>query len=403
MQRSAFSSMAAIGLPPDEVVTALLSGVVRVRRRIEIYESDGVTKFNIPYWNQRLVTGSVTFDRERDERRMCDITLDNSDRLLINDPYTGFWFDKIIKAFWGLIYYDAAGTQKYWETPIGEYLIDRIDESKFPHTIKLTGRDYAKKCLGSRLQYSLQFPAMTSIESIIQSLAANAGVTKFAMPLTGLVYAKDIVFERGKERWNVMKQVADTVSHEVFFRADGKLTMAPYPDPTFDPLIWTFEGGATQGSLVKWDRSSNDSNLFNHIIIAGSSSTATDGTGIVSTVFAEARNDDPGSPTRIARIGDRTKPVIQSDYITSDSQAQSLANALLKISALEEYNINFESSVLPWIDVGTIVGIDDDSPSVYSPKRFLLSSLSIPLRLGAMTGVGRRVTMVGSLQTWGFE
>lgn len=397
-------SFARIDTPPDEVIYALLAGVVRVRRRVEIYEADAVTKFNIPFWDQRLIDGTVTLDRERDERRMCDITLDNTDRLLINDPYNGFWFDKVLKVFWGVRYFDTFGIERYWEAQVGEFMIDRIDEGRFPHTVKITGRDYAKKCLLSRIQYSLQFPSMTPVESIIQALAANAGITKFALPNTHLVYNKDIVFERGKERWAVMKDVADTVAHEVFFRADGKLTMAPYPDPTYDPLIWTFQGGEGEdgdfpGSLVKYERSSNDSNIFNHILVAGASAQNTD--GLTETVFAEARNDDPGSPTRISRIGDRVKPPIQSDYIISQGQAQQLAQSLLNVSALEEYTINFESVVLPWIDVGTVVGIEDDSASIYTPKRFLLSSLSIPLKLGAMSGVGRRVTMVGSTQAWG--
>jgi hypothetical protein len=44
-------------IPADEVIDALISGMVRVRRRAEIYEADGVTPFNIEGWDARLTGG----------------------------------------------------------------------------------------------------------------------------------------------------------------------------------------------------------------------------------------------------------------------------------------------------------------------------------------------------------
>jgi hypothetical protein len=392
-------SLTSSGLPPDEVLDALTAGVVRIRRRAEIYESDSTTKFDIPYWDQRLVEGTVTVDRERDERRMCDLTLDNGDGLLKHDPYNGFWFDKIIKVFWGIKYYDQLGNTKLWEVQIGEFMIDRIDENRFPDLVKVTGRDYAKKCLTSKIQYSLSFPSFTPIEQIIQAVAANAGVTKFNLPITGQVYNRSIVFERGLERWKVLQQVADTIGYEVFFQGDGKLTMQRYPDPTYDPVAWEFTQGSPDGTLVEYKRSSNDSRIFNHIFVVGATTTVND---ISTTVFSEKRNDDPGSPTRISRIGDRVMPPVQSDYITDQTQADNLAAQLLAVNSLEEYSIDFSSVILPWLDAGDIITVEDDAATDFTPKRFLFSNFTIPLGLGAMTGNARRVTMVGSRQTWEF-
>lgn len=385
-------SLVDYGKPSDEVLNALTAGVVRVRRRVEIYEPDAITPYDIDNWNARLVDGTVTVDRERDERRMCDFTLENNDGQLINDPNNGFWYDKILKAFWGIRYYDAYGVEKHWETQIGEFMIDRIDEDLFPNTIKVTGRDYTKKCLVSKLSTSMTFPQYTKVEDILTALASNAGVTKIDIPFTGQVYTDKIVFERGTERWKVMKQVADTVGMEPYFRPDGYLTMKPYPDPTFDPLRWTFAPGDPDGTLVKYTRSSNDTNLYNHLIVVGST---TEIDGISESVFSERMNTNPFSPTRIDRIGDRVK-IIQSDYITDQGQADNLADQLLAINALEEYQINFESVMLPWLEAGDIVGIIDDTPDTYTPKRFLLSQFSLPMKLGSMSGVGRRITIVGS-------
>lgn len=386
-----------VGMPADEVVDALLAGIVRVKRRAEIYEADAVTKFNIDRWDARLAEGgSITLDRDRDERRMCDLLFDNSDNALQINPTNGFWYDKIIKCFWGINYFNSEGQPAFWEAQVGEFMIDRIDESYFPEMIKVTGRDYTKKCLVSKLKFSVQFPKYTPIENMIRALAANAGVTKFALPVTGQVYDRDAVFERGTDRWKVMTDLADSVGYEVYFRGDGYLTMKPYPDPVYSPIAWIFRPGALDGTLVDWSRSSNDSRIKNHIVVTGAK-LAND-FEFTETVFAEAINEDLGSPTSVSRIGDRVE-FIDSDYITTTAQAQMLADQRLRIAALEEYEINFESIVLPWLDVSTIVDIWDEDVAPTTPQRFLLSQLNLSMDLGPMSGTGRRVTIVGSDQT----
>jgi hypothetical protein len=403
--------IALLGEPDAAVIAELTSGLVRITRRAEIYEADGVTPWDVPNWDGRLVDGTVTVDRERDERRNLDLLLDNTDGLLINDPHDGFWYDKIIKIFWGIRYYDQAiATWRRWETPLGEFMIDRIDEDRFPHAVKVTGRDYAKKCLTSKIAYSMSFQSGLRVEEIIRALAANAGVKKFLLPVTTQAYGDDIVFTRGTERWKVMKQLADAIGYELYFLANGALTMRPYPDPTTSPIAWSFTDGGG-GSLINYSRSSTDSRMFNHIIVTGAAIGADSNNMPASQVaasntdseviFAEARNDDPGSPTRIERVGDRVEPY-ESDLFTSQEQAQTYADTQLRIGALEEYTMSFESLLLPWLDGSDIVEIVEDRPTEYTPRRFLLSNFTIPLGLGSMSGTARRVTVVGTKQTLEF-
>ncbi len=388
-------SLPSEAIPPDEVVDALLAGIVRVVRRVEIYESDGTTQWDDPYWNLRLVDGDITVDGFRDERRMIDLTLDNSDGALKLDPYDGFWYDKILKAFWGIRYFDSDGMEQIWETQIGEFMIDSLTEEYFPDIVKVTGRDYTKKCLLSKLKNSVQFPQYTSIETIIAALAANAGVTKIALPYTGQGYARDTVFERGTERWKVIKELADSIGYQVYFTGSGYLTMRPYGDPVMTPVSWIFRPGELDGTLVKYERSTNDSRIKNHVIVTGTSITTVE--GITETIFAEAINNDTGSPTRVDRLGDRVD-FYESEYITSTGQAQAIADTRLRISSLEEYVINFSSVIIPWLDGGDIVDIVDDTATEYVPKRFLLASFNFPLGLAPMTGVARRVTIVGTTE-----
>lgn len=399
-----------LGIPPDNVLKQLTSSLVRIQRRVEIYEADGVTPWNDPLWDSRLVDGSVTVDRERDERRMCDFALDNTDNALRNNPRNGFWYDKILKAFWGIKFYDKnLGQWVRWETPLGVFLIDRIAEGRFPNTIKVTGRDLSKKCIISGLSQTIAFPQGVAIETIIQAVAANAGISNFALPVTGNAYAQDIVFTRGTARWKVIKDLADLIGYEVYFRPDGYLTMRQVPDPTLSPVAWSFTSDFG-GSLVDYDKSTDDSRVFNHIVVTGAAlgaepstlAGAVTGSNVSEIVFAEALNTDPASPTRISRIGDRTKPY-ESDYFTSVGQAQDYANLMLRIASLEEYDMNFTSLIIPFLDASDIIEIEQSTDDPYTPSRFLLSNFTIPMSLGPMTGVARRTTITGTVQNTEFQ
>lgn len=392
-------ALASQTVPPDEVIDALLAGIVLVRRRAEIYEPDGITPFDIDMWDARLTDGEVTVDAFRDEKRMCDLVLNNFDGALKLDPYNGFYYDKVIKVFWGIRYY-AGGILREWETQIGEFMIDSISEDYFPDAIKITGRDYSKKCIVSKLQNSVQFPQYTAIETIIRALASNAGVTKFALPFTGQGYARDAAFERGLERWKVIKELADSIGYEVYFTGDGYLTMRPYGDPIMSPLRWIFRPGKLDGTLVKYTRSTNDSRIKNHIVVVGAA--ITDLNGFTQTIQAEAINNDPNSPTRVDRIGDRVD-FYESDFITDTLQAQTIATQRLRVSALEEYQVDFDSVIIPWLDGGDIVDIHDDEAGDYVPRRFLLTNFTFPLQLQAMSATARRVTMAGVSQVLEYE
>ena len=87
--------------PPAVALAKFLAPTTRHTRRVEIYEADAVTRWAGDTVS-RLKDGSVSVDYTRDERRSLDLKLDNSDGGLVNAPGS-FWYDKIIKAFRGVI------------------------------------------------------------------------------------------------------------------------------------------------------------------------------------------------------------------------------------------------------------------------------------------------------------
>jgi hypothetical protein len=275
----------------------------------------------------------------------------------------------------------------HWETQVGEFMVDRISEPHFPYEMSITGRDYTKKCMLSKFSRATQFASGNSLESIIGAIAIGAGITKRSLPATNVVVGRSFFFERNTSRWEAMKEIATAYNYEIYFDATGYLVIRPFLDPsTSVPVIYIETG--PDGQLASYEKSTSDSNIFNHWLVTGESSDSE-----VTPVWAEAKNEDPNSPTSIAEIGDRYNEIV-SALVETTAQAQALADARLAVSQLEEFELNFESLMLPWLEVGEILGWVDPRPAPGDPSTFLLSNLTIPLELAPMSGTGRRVTIV---------
>lgn len=275
-----------------------------------------------------------------------------------------------------------------WEVQIGEFMIDRISEANFPHEVKITGRDYTKKCMLSKFTQATMFEAGQTLEGLIGTLAANAGIVKKLLPTTGVTIGDTFSFDRNTSRWDAMKQITTAYNYELYFDATGYLTMRPFLDPTTSaPVIWIETG--KQGQIATYTKSTSDASLFNHILVTGESSDQN-----VLPVYAEAINTDPDSPTNVDEIGDRYWEY-SSSLITDQQQAQDLADTYLSINSLEEFELDFATLVMPWLEGGDILGFIDPDPAPGDPNTFLLSSFTLPLTLEPMSGVGKRVLIVG--------
>lgn len=276
-----------------------------------------------------------------------------------------------------------------WESQVGEFMIDKIDEGRFPSQTKVTGRDYAKKCLQAKLPTAMTFPKDTQIEDLVRAMAANAGVKKFILPKTGVSVGEGADFDQGTERWNVMKKISEASTYELFFNSEGYLVMRKQYDPSTSASSLTLQTGP-QGNLVDWSKSTSDTEIYNRVICVS------EGSEDALPFYGEASNNDPNSPTSIQRLGERTW-IYTSAFFTSNAQCATTAAQFLSVKGLEAFDVNFSSLVFPWTEAGEIVEfIDPDAPQ-YDPTKFLLSTFSIPLKLGPMTGTAKRIIIVSNL------
>lgn len=288
------------------------------------------------------------------------------------------------------------GGQQTWETQVGEFMIDRITEPRFPRTITVTGRDYTKRLLKSKFGSAVTFSSGTSIDTLIGAIAANGGVTKLNLNSENAVIESDISFDRTTERWAAIKGLADSASVDVYFNAAGYLTTRPMRDPSTSPASIQLATGPDIGNLVDYEKSSNDSRIYNRVIVTSENQDIVAATGAGLQVTAE--NNEPSSPTRISRLGERDY-FYTSNFFTTEDQMTRYASKLLKIVALEEFELSFSAVPFFWSEAGDILDFVDPDPGEGEPDRFLLTNFSIPLGLGTMSGSGKRVTIVGAKAT----
>jgi hypothetical protein len=349
--------------------TGVIVTAVRTTARVVARYLDGATEHYTGIIEEDLTTGGRWFHYQPD-------SFGTQAKILLANALTWLWN------------YEP---YREWSAQIGEFVVDDLREANFPHHVSITGRDYAKKCMTSKLEYTISFAAGTPLTTLIMGVAGNAGISKFNLPETSVTLSERIDFERGTERWRVISLAANSNNFELYFDSQGYLTMREYLDPALSPISQSFSTGLG-GNLVSWTRSVNDSRLYNHIIVTGENPEGGEGDDQLP-FYGEAVNNEPSSPTRVSRIGDRSY-FYTSSFFTSDQQCIDLARSWLKIHALESYELDWSSLVYPWLEVGEIAEFLDPNRLESDPTRFLLDTLSIPLDLGPMSATGKRVTFV---------
>jgi hypothetical protein len=376
------STSVAVVLTDNDYLTAPSTRVVRY---VDIYEADGVTE-----WRSRVpvISGSVSIEASPTSKRTLSLSI-ASRSPDYPEPYeidseTGIWYDKVVRPYRGVVLDD--GTEKIW--PLGVFHIDTLADADFPNSIEIQGRDKFKVLENSKFAVPTQFSANLDLFSVVRAIATNAGITSISLPAEVISLGYDWLFEQNSSRGEAIEKLVESFGYTVVFDGSGTLMAEKIPDPYAGALEYSFTTGES-GNMVTWKRSASDAEIFNRVIVVGESSSKL-------AVYGDAQNNVPNSPTRIARIGERVKSLNLSS-ITTTQQAQDLADRLLAVHSLEQFEINVTSIVVPWLKAGDIIEVltESDSLNQGAPSRFLLSSLSIPLGLEPMSLTGRRLAIVG--------
>lgn len=401
----------------QQFADAQVSSLAIVMAKVQILDQNEVLLQELI---TRVIDGSVKVDKTASDagktksnngvRRSFTLTLDNSDNSLKIGWPTGIWLSNRVKLFTGFQYAD--GTQEF--VPQGLFILRQPKATSKPteSSITLQGDDKAALLNGSpggTLADTWTITVGADVATSIQTLAKLGGVTAFNFTPSTFTVPYTMTAQVGTTIWALIAQLAWSVSWELYFDRNGYLVFRPQPDYTalgpsasfgidvsndreFDTsteyafisstqieadttVVRLAPGSSTPNPYMGTDKviDDNDSttNPANHIVVIGGSSQT-------ATVYAEAIDSSPNSPTSTVTLGQDRVRVVQDPIITTQSQAQARANyeLLNSVIAAEKQTLSFLPNYL--LDEEDIITLND--PNVGIAKNYVAIKLDIPLK-----------------------
>lgn len=342
-------------------IEQMIAPVSQVKVKLQLLDNnDNVIEEITP----RLIEGSISVDKDRDIRRTATLTIENSDNLFTWGEDKLIWLDKRFKLFVGF------GAEYI---PQGVFVVTNPEALSRPaeRIVTIQGNDKAYLLAGSPIG---KFVNETTIQkgvkigTAIKQLAE--GISKFLFDNCDVTVPYDLTYSAGEARWKAMKELADLAVYTLYFDTNGYLRFRPQRDLEKTPPCWTYKPEdytLYAGSNKRLD----DSELCNHILVIGGSSQT-------ATVTAEAKDDDPDSPTSIQRIGSRLYIHGPDPLITTKELAQARADYELqkRLAIAERVDLELVPNYLH--EAEDVIELIDPNNEIND--RYELVRFTIPLR-----------------------
>jgi hypothetical protein len=360
----------------DDVRFALSRGTISPRWRIYVLYPDETIKYLIPPTDIKT-GGSWNVNYQDGERRTLSFTLYNE-----TGKYTSginnLWAGTRLRLDMGIELDD--GTTVWFRK--GVFVVSETAPSLTPSekSVAVSAKDkyslFDDKT--GALPASYTIPVGTDIRQTIESIMMQDmgnGNPFDPLPLIydpsfqGKVTQTEISGSAGQTYGSILSQLATQLSAEIFYNADGNLTLIPTVLTMQDwskPLLGSFV--AENGDFQSLGFSFNMNDIVNRIVVIGASSNG-------STHTAIAVNDDASSPLCYQRIGYRTGSVVNDSNITSDLLAKERADYELRQQLVLKSSSSITIIYNPLLEVNNMIALSSDFYGLVH-DRFLIQSIS---------------------------
>ena len=346
---------------------------------VKIEWLDSVTLESKQDLSAEILGGHVTVGLGNDTRRTVQMTLKNPAGVWTptSSPTTEpFYMNNVIRIWLGL---SLSGVIEY--CPLGTFRVNRPYADVRERTINVVGQDFWKD-FSWGLRQSVRFAPGSTLNSIIATLAAVAGVTRLTLDPAGEAVrlqgapAPSLKFRRGMRIADCFALLATDYGWEIFFDVFG--TLVTRPSLAIDQGPSLFELKDTHACFRGGSGGLEDSpDIFNHVGVS-----STDPASV--SAFGEARDDDPMSPTYVGgAFGDRYHEE-ELDWIQNDGQAGAAARDILRRNLYLTRPAEIDTGALPFLDVQDVVTLTVADLKV-SGLRYFVDSMQIPLDRGDQT------------------
>ena len=350
------------------------------RFRIFVCNPDDTTRYQIP--NEDIVLGgSYNENYQNGQRRTLSFSLLNND-----GKYTpnidGIWVNTRISLEVGLKLPDSEGVLWFKK---GVYVVTNANPShdSSNKTVSVECSDKFNIFEGNQgmLTETVEIPPDMEIEEVINDILATSGGNGYPLDSRPILYHSSFKGKKtpctvsgssGSNWGNILTQLAEILSAEIFYNAEGRLTIIPIVEVTSDgdkPVIFDFVD--TAGDFQNDNFTMDMSSFVNKVVVIGANVNG-------HTVMAEAVNDDPASPLCYQRIGYRIASPINDSNITNDILAQERADYELRKVLIAKSTLSSSVFFNPILTVNNLITYTDDFFSL-KRERLILQSVSFSL------------------------
>ena len=382
------------------------------------------------------VQGQININYKQLTRRSCSLTLANIEDKYLPNPNSPIWYLRKFKLWLGV----EDNYSNIWWFSQGVYCI--VSATANAHTVQIEAVDKGGALDGTlklnlaEVQYVVESGnTITDIirDTLALNIGSNVSMTNSTAygganmpidpvpPLIDLRYNNqkikaDISIDANNYIGNIFTSLADGYGADVYYDGDGHFRFNALADVFFVDgykymaAQWEYGNLADANCQYNFDglnavtvytnMSTDTQALINAQIEAKTNSEDDEDENVVTDNSEEtedtkvqnisytAYNVNPLSPIRVGAVGVRRMESQEIDYIDtteSDMQArcQQYAVMLLHRQTMVGATLNFNSPIIPHIDVNKTIRITDKYQNIDN-ELFVVQSVTIPLGAGAM-------------------
>ena len=356
------------------------SPILRPRYRIFLLHPDETIDYQIPDEDILLSGSSYSEQYQNGQRRSLSFSLYNTDKKYTPSVNT-LWAESKFALDLGIEKDDGSIV---WKRS-GVYVVSSLtpSEGTDSQTVAVQTGDKFSIFEGKTgtLETSYEIPSGTDIEDAIRGILLGSKGNGYPLDPSPIIYHSSFKGKKtqakisksaGETLGSILLELANQLSAEMFYNANGNLTILPTQETTLDidkPVICYLndENGDFSGLSFGLQMS----NIVNRVVVIGATVN-----GKVYT--ATAVNDDSTSPLCYQRIGYRTGQIINDSNITSQDLADDRSKYELRKQLILKSSVSVSISFNPLLSVNNLIEITDEFFGL-DHERFLLQGISCSL------------------------
>lgn len=327
-----------------------------------------------------VIGGDVQLDAGADIRSTVALTVDGTDAFptAAGSPLAPYGNELFVRR--GIAF---GGGAVEWVS-LGYFRINSAEQDEAPNgPIRLAGQDRMGGIVKARLVAPVQFAATDTYGEVVEQLVTEvypAAVIEWDDTAETDPLARSVIAE--EDRFAFLAELVTGLGKIWYWDHRGHLVIKNVPDPG-DP-VWDADSGEN-GVLIDMGREISDEGVYNAVVVTGE---AVDTNEPPSAV---AYDDNPDSPTYWHGDFGKVPKFYTSSFITTEAQAQTTANAMLRENLGVPYNVDFQSIVNPALEPWDPIRVRLAGRT----ETHVLSRLTVPLSpLTAMSAETREQTLV---------